>query len=186
MLVLQGVGSSIYPLDAIPSVWRVPAYIVNLLAFDLLFLVFCLFPTGLFVPCWIHWFGVLFLGLQVLGSLPVVPQSYSFLFTLGAYCFLGGFIVAQLYRYHSVSSRTERQQTKWIVFGVTVTYLIELGITLCYGFFPLFFSTGSLGDQILSPIATGAPLLIPLSFGFSILPYPLVHIHSILNPPLVH
>ncbi len=128
MLVLQGVGTTIYPLDVIPSVWRVPAYVVNLLAFDLLFLVFCLFPTGRFVPRWIPWFGVLFLGLQVLGSLSIVPQSYSFLFTLGAYSFLGGFVVAQLYRYHSVSSRTERQQTKWIVFGVTVTYLIEWGL----------------------------------------------------------
>ncbi len=186
MLVLQGVGTTIYPLDVIPSVWRVPAYVVNLLAFDLLFLVFCLFPTGRFVPRWIPWFGVLFLGLQVLGSLSIVPQSYSFLFTLGAYSFLGGFVVAQLYRYHSVSSRTERQQTKWIVFGVTVTYLIELGITLCYGFFPLFFSTGSLGDRILSPISTGVPILIPLSFGFAILRYRLWEIDAIINRTLVY
>src|SRR5260221_3228280 len=116
----------------------------------------------------------------------ILAESYSSLFTLGAYSFLGGFVVAQLYRYHSVSSRTERQQTKWIVFGVTVTYLIELGITLCYGFFPLFFSTGSLGDRILSPISTGVPILIPLSFGFAILRYRLWEIDAIINRTLVY
>src|SRR5258708_19533629 len=120
MLVLQGVGTTIYPLDVIPSVWRVPAYVVNLLAFDLLFLVFCLFPTGRFVPRWIPWFGVLFLGLQVLGSLSIVPQSYSFLFTLGASSFLAGFVVARLYRYHSLSLRTYLPLSLRLVFALTL------------------------------------------------------------------
>jgi hypothetical protein len=186
MLVLQGAGTTIYPLDVIPSFWQVPALVMNLIAFDLLFLVFCLFPTGRFAPRWIPWLGGVLLGWEVLAFLPIVPRSYGLLFNLVAYCFLGGFVVAQLYRYHAVSSRTERQQTKWIVFGVTVTYLIEFGYTLCSGLFPSFFSTGSLADLILSPIVTGLPILIPLSFGFAILRYRLWEIDHIINRTLVY
>jgi len=186
MLVLQGAGTTIYPFDVIPSFWQMPALVMNLIAFDLLFLVFCLFPTGRFVPHWIPWIGVLLLGWEVLAFLPIVPRSYDLLFNLVAYCFLGGFVVAQLYRYHAVSSRLERQQTKWIVFGVTVTYLIEFAYTLGSDLFPLFFSTGSLADLILSPIVTGLPILIPLSFGFAILRYRLWEIDVIINRTLVY
>ena len=87
MLVLQGVGTTIYPLDVIPSVWRVPAYVVNLLAFDLLFLVFCLFPTGRFVPRWIPWFGVLFLGLQSLEACPSFLRAIVSCLRLGRTAF---------------------------------------------------------------------------------------------------
>jgi hypothetical protein len=163
-----------------------PALVMNLIAFDLLFLVFCLFPTGRFVPRWIPWIGVLMLAWEVLAFLPIVPRSYGLLLNLVAYCFLGGFVVAQLYRYHSVSSRTERQQTKWIVFGVTVTYLIEFGYTLCSGLFPSFFSTGSLANAILPPIVNSLPILIPLSFGFAILRYRLWEIDHIINRTLVY
>ncbi len=190
MLVLQGAGTTIYPLDAIPSIWLLPAVILDMLSFILLFLVFSLFPTGRFVPRWIGWLAVLFavvwLGALMVGFYHLLPDIFSQLFTLALYGFLGGFVVAQLYRYHAVSSRTERQQTKWIVFGVTVAVLIEFAYTLGSDLFPLFFSTGSLADLILSPIVTGLPMLIPLSFGFAILRYRLWEIDHIINRTLVY
>jgi signal transduction histidine kinase len=103
-----------------------------------------------------------------------------------AYGFLGSCVAAQLYRYHAISSLTERQQTKWIVFGVTVTYLYLFGHILGSGFFPSFFSTGSLVDLILSPIVKVLPILIPLSFGFAILRYRLWDIDIIINRTLVY
>jgi hypothetical protein len=191
MLVLQGVGTTIYPLDAIPSIWLLPAVILDMLSFILLFLVFSLFPTGRFVPRWIGWLAVLFaavwLGALMVGFFHLFPGIFSQLFPLAVYGFLGGFVVAQLYRYHAVSSRTERQQTKWIVFGVTVAVLIEFVYTLSSDLFPSFFSTGSLADLILSPIlVTGLPILIPLSFGFAILRYRLWEIDAIINRTLVY
>jgi hypothetical protein len=187
MLMLQGAGTTIYPLDAIPSFWRVPAFVMNLIAFDLLFLVFCLFPTGRLVPRWILWLGALLIGLEVLAFLPIVPRSYGLLLNLMAYAFLGGCVAAQLYRYHAISTRTERQQTKWIVFGVTVAYLFEFGYVLGSDFFPSFFSTGTLADLLLSPIIViGLPILIPLSFGFAILHYRLWEIDAIINRTLVY
>src|SRR6266516_276170 len=117
MLVLQGANTTTGSLKTMSSVLYMSALVMSQISFDLLFLVFCLFPTGRFVPRWIPWFGLLLLGWQVLAFLPIVPRSYGLLFELVGYCFLGGFVVAQLYRYHSVSGQTERQQTKWIVFG---------------------------------------------------------------------
>jgi hypothetical protein len=190
MLVLQGAVTTIYPLDAIPSLWRLPAAILDMLAFLLLFLVFSLFPTGRFVPRWIGWLAVLFavvwLGGLMVGFYHLLPVIFSQLFALVIYGFLGGFVVAQLYRYHAVSSRTERQQTKWIVFGVTVAVLIEFTYTIASDLFPLFFSTGSLADLILSPIVTGLPILIPVSFGFAILRYRLWDIDRLINRTLVY
>ncbi len=186
MLLLLGVDTTISPLDANPSIWQLPAKVLVLLAFVSLFLAFCLFPTGRFVPRWIPWLGMLFLGWEVLGILTNLFVSDNLLYYLVWYGFLGGFVVAQLYRYRSVSSRTERQQTKWIVFGVTVTYLIELGIVLCYSLFPSFFSSASPGDLVLTPLGNAAPILIPLSFGFAILRYQLWEIDYIINRTLVY
>jgi hypothetical protein len=186
MLVLQGVNTTIKALVNNPSLWQLPAVIMNLLAFDLLFLVFCLFPSGRFVPRWIPWIGLLLLGLEVLAFIPILQQSFGSLLYYAFYIFLGGFVVAQLYRYHSVSSITERQQTKWIVFGVTATYLLELGIDLSERLSPSIFSTGSFLDMILLPISNVVPILIPLSFGFAILRYRLWDIDVIIHRTLVY
>jgi hypothetical protein len=186
MLVLQGANTTVNSLQIIPSVWQVPSSVLALVAFDLLFLVFCLFPNGRFVPRWLPWIGVLFLGWEVLLILNIFPQNNTLLTVLVQYSFLGSFVVAQLYRYHAVSSRTERLQTKWIVFGVTMTYLIELGFDLCFGLFPSFFSTSSLAKVILIPIGNVVPILIPLSFGFAILRSRLWDIDIIINRTLVY
>ena len=190
MLVLQGAGTTIYPLDSIPSIWLLPAVILNSLAFILLSLAFCLFPNGRFVPRWIGWLAVMFtvvwLGALMVDFFDLFPNIFNQLFSFALYCFLGGFVVAQIYRYHAVSSRTERQQTKWIVFGVIATYLIEFAFTLGSALFPSFFSTSSLANVILIPIGNVVPILIPLSFGFAILHSRLWEIDVIIHRTLVY
>src|SRR6266568_3612853 len=90
MLVLQGANTTVNSLQIIPSVWQVPSSVLALVAFDLLFLVFCLFPNGRFVPRWIHWIGVLFLGWEVLLILNIFPQNNTLLTVLVQYSFLVG------------------------------------------------------------------------------------------------
>ena len=161
MLVLQGANTTINPLHNSPSLWLLPAVIQNQLAFFVLLLILCLFPTGRFVPRWIGWLAVMVSALwlavlldEIFDFLPVLNNR---LFILVLYCLFGGFVVAQLYRYHSVSNRIERQQTKSIVFGVTTTYLIEFLFSFSSVLFQSVLSSTSLAIQFCYHLGTLSP-----------------------------
>jgi hypothetical protein len=92
---------------------------------------------------------------------------------------------AQLYRYRYVSTPIQRQQTRWIVLGVTVGLLVEVG-----GYLPiLFFSSlnhAGLYYLILRPAATLILLFAPLCFAIAILRYRLWDIDILINRTLVY
>jgi hypothetical protein len=91
MLVVQGADSLSGVVSASTEGGQVAAHVLDILAFLLLFLVFCLFPNGRFVPRWIGWLGVGFLPVLVLTTfLPFQP-----LWVLIWYGFLGGTVLAQ-------------------------------------------------------------------------------------------
>ncbi len=50
----------------------------------------------------------------------------------------------QLYRYRRASSPLQRQQTKWVVFGIAVPIAISVSVTAPYLIFPVFAEPGSL------------------------------------------
>src|SRR5712692_3074331 len=77
---------------------------------------FLLFPSGRFVPRWTQW-GVLVVVLYEVwyvffadNSLPGLPFAALLL----------GLVGLQVYRYRRVSLFRERQQTKWVVFGLAM------------------------------------------------------------------
>jgi AAA domain-containing protein len=78
---------------------------------------FCVFPDGYFRPRWTRVLPVAWAiyVLPVLPAEPVVdlPPFYAIGFVV---CF-GLLIAAQIYRYRRVSNFTQRQQSKWVVFG---------------------------------------------------------------------
>jgi hypothetical protein len=87
-------------------------------------------------------------------------------------------LACQLYRYRHVSTRIERQQTKW--------FLFDLGLILAL--VPVGVSTGSTGrDGFLSDI-TGILLWLPLYFGLAIaiLRYRLWDIDVIIRKTLIY
>jgi hypothetical protein len=81
---------------------------------------FLIFPSGRFVPRWSRWcalaatLGIAALTIPAIAKgqpAPNAAQTISVgLFLLGA--------GAQVYRYRRISGLTERQQTKWVVFGL--------------------------------------------------------------------
>jgi hypothetical protein len=85
-------------------------------------LFFYLFPSGRFVPPWTRWLAlcwVLFSGSWLFT--PFGPPSWPpLLFNATILILWGSFVVAQAYRYARVSDAAQRQQTKWVVFGVGV------------------------------------------------------------------
>lgn len=124
LLITFGVAQT----DATAVAAAVPALaaLANLLdpfSFICLALFLYLFPDGRFAPRWTRWVVLawipLFLVVATVAADAIVPVLFSFLFvSLGV----------QVYRYRQVSSPAQRQQTKWVVFGVLLGLLGSGGI----------------------------------------------------------
>ena len=98
----------------------------------------------------------------------------------------GAIIFSQIYRYRRVSTPVQRQQTKWIVLGVTAALVVVIGILVIQAFVPYSVAPNLGGDILFLTIWPIALLLIPLSIGFSILRYRLYDIDLLINRTLVY
>jgi hypothetical protein len=152
-------------------------------------LFFYLFPSGRFVPRWTRWlaliYGVFFFGLW--NFTPFGPLSWPPpLFTAAVLAVWGSFPLAQIYRYVRVSGAMERQQTKWVVFGVAVAvvgtlttiFTLEAAIDL---------PPRAVRQRMLSMLLMDASgLMIPLSIGIAMLRSRLFDIDVVINRTLVY
>jgi hypothetical protein len=151
-------------------------------------LFFYLFPSGSFVPRWTRWLAlcwVMFCGSWIFTSFG--PPSWPLpLFNVAVLALWGSFPVAQIYRYARASNAFQRQQTKWVVFGVAVAVA---------GVLTTIFTVGAAVD--LAPEEVGAKMLsmllmdtfmlfIPLSIGVAVLRARLFDIDVVINRTLVY
>jgi hypothetical protein len=93
-------------------------------------------------------------------------------------------IGTQIYRYRSVSGPGERQQTKWVMSALSLTFLAMSGILLSWAFLPGNRDLGiggALAELIPNLIGSIAFSVIPLGIGFSILRYRLWDIDIIIR-----
>jgi len=130
MLILMGTSYVTHLLLQQPSPWQMPALLLDLLTFGVLFLVFCLFPNGRFIP---SWFALLPLGWIAWGVVSICLHEVPRFYALHLMGFLGGLIAivgAQVYRYRRISTVGERQQTKWVVWGAGVAMVGVVGVSL--------------------------------------------------------
>ena len=174
-------------------VWGNLAGFLTQLGLASLFVFFFVFPDGRFVPRWSRWVVLLFFAMPVLYVLfphsilvePPMPANLLIFLGLWACCAL-----AQVYRYGWVSGPVERQQTKWVVFGVTVCVALLIGFLLPVVFFPVLTRPGVVSLVLdLTGLTIGGSLgllLIPLSIGAAILRYRLYDIDVIINRALVY
>ncbi len=193
MLVTFGPLGATTTVLARPSSWQVPAECLVFLAVALIVLVFLLFPTGQFVPSFTRWIAVVTLAVLVLTFFPNTPFTqnpsalfFGYLLSLGVVATLA---LVQLYRYRRISSPLQRQQTKWVVFGLAVPCTVLVG---GYGLEII----PALGDpsapagasyQLAFGTLLGCMLLlIPLSFGFAMLRSRLWEIDVLINRTLVY
>jgi hypothetical protein len=151
-------------------------------------LFFYLFPSGRFVPRWTRWLAlgwVLFSGSWIFT--PFGPPSWPpLLFNAAILVLWGSFPVAQIYRYARVSDPSQRQQTKWVVFGVAVAVAGVL-ITIFTVGAAVDLPPEEVGRRMLSMLLMDAfVLLIPLSIGVAVLRSRLFDIDVIINRTLVY
>jgi hypothetical protein len=102
---------------------------------------------------------------------------------------LGTAIYSQAYRYRHTASPAQRQQIKWVVFGISAALAGFVGISLLLGIFaPEPTSPGALLAYLVGSTFLGylAILLIPISIGVAVLRYHLFDIDLIINRTLVY
>ncbi|MEZ4769477.1 MAG: GAF domain-containing sensor histidine kinase [Caldilineales bacterium] len=156
-----------------------------------------LFPNGRFVPPWTRWLVILAVPLAVAMVFVPFPGAAELggpgsILIIAVAAGLVGLLIAglaaQVYRFRRVSSVTERQQAKWVVYG----FALWLGyILLSTG--PFFY---------LESLPPGAPApwwaaisvlgwflalnIVPLSLTISVTRYRLWDIDLVINRTLVY
>ena len=178
-----------YTLISSQPAWWLPVRSVDIVGSVSPVLFFFLFPSGRFVPHWTRWLAVALIVNDVPDVFfPELSSRWPSLETVSYLVFLGGVVSmvwSQIYRFRRVSSPAQRQQTKWVVFGLT------LGVA---GTFPLQLPVDlSLvgGDTPLTLLLLDAGfslslLLIPLSIGVAVLRSHLFDIDLLINRTLVY
>src|SRR5215210_689228 len=189
-LVLFGAvnAPNVQALEAVHPEWSLPvkvawgALLVSLLLFPFLF------PDGRFVPRWTRFlaglfglgaFAALFFGR---GSAADPPDSLGLVLVSGL--LVGA--ATQIYRYRRVSDPSQRQQTKWVVFGLTAYIVVQVAGTLA----PISLSDPGVAALLYNmadvTIITLAAFLVPIAIGIAILRYRLWDIDAIINRTLVY
>ena len=186
--------STMYILANQHSAWRVLVTCVYGLGWGSIGLFAYLFPAGRFVPRWTGWAALFYLAWQVPQNVPSnspisIEQWPPLLLACVEFVVLLCPMYAQLYRYRLNSSAAERQQTKWVVFGLVLTLLAEGMIFLPLLFFPSLAQPGlprslyTLISACLFPLLLN---LIPLTIGIAVLRYRLWDIDVLINRTLVY
>jgi hypothetical protein len=185
-LFLVTFGATIDPSNPLVSTRPLLLFLVGLLqviGWLGLGLFLCLFPNGRFVPRWAG-IAVVVAGVLILVSTaPIFPPNAYLPLLFG---FLVLTLIAQIYRYRSVSTQIQRQQTKWVVFGTSLAILGLLGLNVLIEIFSLPQTPNGYGFLLGDTLYLLFPTLIPLSIGMAILRTKLWDIDVVINRTLVY
>ncbi len=187
-----------FPISALALAYpglNVPITLMGALGIASVISFLVLFPNGRLVP---RWMG-LFLLLGIIGAvLPMVlplasslnsnnwPGWVSGLLPLVVY---GAIIFSQIYRYLRVSTRVERQQTKWVVFGIIIVVIGISVLPALFNFFsPTYFSQPNTPSSVILGLVNYPLVLLslPVTVGIAILRSRLYDIDVLINRTLVY
>jgi len=192
---------NITPAGNNPTYVLALAYPAFLLLFSLvsflgqasLVLFFLFFPNGRLIPRSMGLILLLGIILVFFNSFPSPTSSFNANWPAWLYLLVTGviyvsLIFSQIYRYRSVSTPLQRQQTKWIILGIAAAVAFYIGIFVLYFLIPSIIANqnSSVGEIVGNSIGPVVLLLIPLSIGFSILRYRLYDIDVLINRTLVY
>ena len=171
--------------------WWLPVTCVEFLGQIGIVLFLYLFPDGRFVPRWMRWLAVGWVLYQTPATFIPGMNGWinrdallvGLLWTL----FLGGAVAGQIYRYRRVSSPVQRQQTKWVVFGMAIGIGGFLSLVfLIPMLFPAIEQAMSLYPWLYFTPVYLFILIMPISIGTAILRYRLWDIDVIISRTLVY
>jgi signal transduction histidine kinase len=167
-------------------VWNLAFYSLFFLGQVSFLTFFYLFPSGRFVPRWTRWCALLYAVYWVVwiffqGGLASGTPGYLFLL------FLLTAVIAQVYRYRSVSTRAERQQTKWVVFGFALAILLFIFTQLIFFLLPPDLNNSPAVNYLLGGGSVYLSfMLIPIFIGIALFRAQLFDIDIIIKRTLVY
>ena len=193
MLVLfGGVALPKILLDTLASTslaWFVLIGMLAVLGQSGFLIFFFLFPNGRFVPRWTRWVALCIILYWVYTEFSQnIFSAASMLSNMVLFALLLCVLGSQVYRYWRVSTSRERQQTKWVVYGLSIGFL---GFVLLIGLGNAFLPREVLQSNVARTIVAGSGvsgflLLIPISIAIAILRSHLYDIDTLINRTLVY
>lgn len=162
---------------------------VSMLGWISLSLFFFLFPDGMFVPRWTRFVFILIVFVDVLNFLYEgnmwntlhVPEILQLVW-YGSSTFI--LIYSQVYRFRKISSPAQRQQTKWVVYGVSIGLVGFVGMS---ALFDPSLNDGTIITYVyLNAILNLSLTAIPITLMFAILRQRLWNIDPLVNRTLVY
>jgi hypothetical protein len=188
MLFTLGAALTVpYPLLDLPLVWKVSGEAVSFIGSSSLVFFLYLFPDGHFVPRWTRWLAMGWIvGLMVPATffydLFLGLVGVSLATAIAGLGFGGTTLFAQIYRYRRVSDPSQRQQTKWVFFGVATAFGGSCGLLLLAMIVPRSVLASLVGTTTLYLLV----LLIPISIAVAVLRYHLYNVDILINRTLVY
>jgi hypothetical protein len=186
---------TIAALAAQHPVWEIPVAVLHFLGAASFGLFLYLFPDGRFIPRWTRWVALVWIAWQLAEhffpswvSEPNAWQSLTETVVVsGALCTA---IYSQIHHYRHISNPMQRQQIKWVVFGISMALAGFFGILLALGTSGADAPTspGELVAYLLGYTFVGylVVLLIPVSIGIAVLRHHLFDIDVLINRTLVY
>jgi hypothetical protein len=187
-LMMLPFGFAYVTLQALPSTWAWAIPFLNSLGNASIFLSAYLIPDGRFVPGWIRWLALVILGYWIAVALvPSWEVGRSLPSLLLFFGFAIGAVLVQVYRYRHVSNPRQRQQTKWLVFGIALAVAGNIGARVLYYFVLLPLLPGSaLAGALEITLIMVALLVIPATLGIALFSSHLWDIDVLINRTLVY
>jgi hypothetical protein len=160
---------------------------VTLIAFAILCYIF---PDGRFVPKWTRWAAWGWVAapvILVIAALNDVYEPVEAVMAIVLLVLLGTCIIAPIHRYRKLSTRSQRQQLKWVLFGLTQFLLVLLVLVelLPYAF-PQLDVVGTLPNLISYIIQVVSVIIFPITIGIALLRYRLWNVDLVINRSLVY
>ncbi len=149
----------------------------------LLLCLFYVFPDGRFVPRWTSWAAAAQIGIQIW------RLFFEEIYMERGFLLIGLLFmtapIAQIYRYFHASDPVQRQQIKWVVFGLAAT-VPPIGLALVFSSGQNFSEPGTFGEQLGYFFWKAFLVILPLSITVSLLRYRLWDINVIIRRTVVY
>ena len=194
VLITPQLSYSWYYLGQTAAHWEDTFRLIIAVAVALTLPNFYLLPNGRFVPRWAIVPTVAWVLWSISTELfPTSPLSiYRASGATQLWVWLAWYatgMVAQVYRYRYEATPAEKEQIKWVAFGLTVAVVVNLGWTLAFELFPVLGHLGQAHEWmwlIGRTVYIVGMMTLPISFGIAIFLYRLWDVDILINRTLVY